>query len=226
MADDPGELAQHRALVQCFVDAVRAGMFCTTGHKPSSCLAELTVSDAGQHVPIQLTAENLDPAAVNVLIAMLKSFAAAPGRRFTAAERIATETAPDLGDRSAATPRYPPLHEGLPYEVDVELPDESLEPVTLRLHFAAPLTDARYAAIGALVSLWVDLIERKAFSAHLVDDASEFALLNHETYLLAPDQVETVVYGLDADPAAFDALMNALSKAAPDAPRLVRLELW
>lgn len=224
LADDPKRLAE---VVEHFVSAANAGMCSGERFSAEASMAQANTLTPADGAMVEIGCRQLDPGALRLLANLLRKAMGPPGASVPAIVVEGPAELPSLPGLFVEALAYPAQPRSLAFEVDLVLPEESLTPLTIRLSFSAPLSDADFALLEQRMALWRAMVAGGAY-AHPDAEASDLPDMDGmEVYLLSAWQVEVAVYGFVAADAAFDGLVGLLAHtAAALTARLVSLEVW
>jgi hypothetical protein len=223
-----GDSPAFRDAVELFVAAANAGAFGGQRFPSTHSAARVTAWPQTAGATVNLACRELERGAVRVLANLLRRSlgdAAAPVRAIIASgpdDRLATASTVGVD----ALP-YPLAPEQTPFDVDIESPERSLDPLHLRLTFADDLSQEDFDSAGEHLRLWIELVGRGAYLDPDAEPAGVPDASEAEIYLLSSAQIEATLYGFAADDEAFDGLIGFLMRVGPAlSSRLLSVQAW
>lgn len=213
--------------VELFVAAANAGLLGGQRFPPEQSAAVVTAWSSAEGAAVEIDCRAVDGGAVRVLANLLRRSLGGPG----ASLHAIVVSGPD-GQATSPAVRvdvlpYPQAQAQLPFEVDIQAPERTLDPVNIRLTFDGALTDAQFDAVGNWLRFWIAMVGNGAYLEPNAELADLPDVDQAEIYLLSPAQVEAVAYGFAADDAAFDGLIGLLTRASlASGSRLTLMEVW
>jgi len=215
------------ACIDLFVAAVNAGL--CAGHRfdPWRSGAAVAASSAPDGTGADIACHDLDAGAARLLANLIRK---ALDERASPMQVLVT------GNRSGQAGwlaivvdelPYPAVLSTAPFEIDIALPEESLEPVSMRLEFASPLSQAEIELLWPRVLFWKELVGAGAYFEPQSDPDERPDVDEIEIYQLSLSQVEVTVYGSVAADAAFDGFVNMLARTQAElGSTLLSVKIW
>lgn len=129
---------------------------------------------------------------------------------------IAVETVP-----------YPSVYAPSLFDVEIDLPNKSRVPISIRIEFATPLLESEVDLLWSRLELWEELVGKGGYLQSDSETSELPDLSEMEIYLLLPSEVEVTVYGFVAAEAAFDGLVNMLLRTQKELiTELLSVQIW
>jgi hypothetical protein len=226
----PGRVAagDERRIDECvewFVFAVNAGICAGHRFEPRRSGAVVVESSAPDGSGTDIACHDVDAGAARLLANLVRM---ALGEREAPMPVLMTSGRDGRAGLAMVDELpYPAGTAQAPFELGISLPGKSLEPVTLRLEFAAPPSEAEIELLTSRVLFWKDLVGRGAYFEPESDPDDRPDVDEVEIYWLSPYQFEATVYGCVAADAAFDGFVNMLARTDDElGAKLSMVEIW